>query len=163
MEFNGGNENVFKAAGVPYLRVDGYMYEIRDCRMSPMVDRAFLVLNAAMPYCLLRHAVVKYQDELNGCSRRLLWQSAWAARSPHAEIFCQPFRWYATGECFAAMAARLRLWFTSNILHQTRIGMMVVRRSWISMHQGAPENCGLEDNEMLLDLQPEPRYSQSIY
>jgi hypothetical protein len=39
---------------------------------------------------------------------------------------------------------------------------MVVRRSWISMHQGAPEDCGLEDNEMLLDLQPEPRYSQSI-
>jgi hypothetical protein len=46
------------------------MYEIRDCRMSPMADRAFLVLNAAMPYRLLRHAVVKYQDELNGRSRR---------------------------------------------------------------------------------------------
>ena len=39
---------------------------------------------------------------------------------------------------------------------------MMVRWVWISMHEGAPKHCGLENNEKLLDLQSEPRYSQSI-
>jgi hypothetical protein len=78
------------------------------------------------------------------------------ARSPHAENLLPSVSSYATGECLQLMAARLRLSFTS------RIGVMMVRRVWISMHQGAPKDCGLENNEKLLDLQSEPRYSQSI-
>jgi hypothetical protein len=39
---------------------------------------------------------------------------------------------------------------------------MMVRRFWSSMHQGALEDCGLGNNEKLLDLQPETRYSQCI-
>jgi len=37
---------------------------------------------------------------------------------------------------------------------------MMVRRFWSSVHRGALEDCGLENDEKLLDLQPETRYSQ---
>ena len=49
-----------------------------------------------------------------------------------------------------------------DLLHQTRIGRMMVRRFWSSMHQGALDDSGLEGDEKLRDLKPETRYIEKV-
>ena len=52
-------------------------------------------------------------------------------------------------------------WIRS-LLHQTRVGRVLVRRFWRSLHQGALEDCGLGGDEKLRDLTPETRYSKDM-